>query len=239
MVESVIFDLDGTLIDSADGIIAAYRRTIQAFGRGPLPDAESRRIIGTPTRQSLRTLLGEDRDLASALACFRQWFQAEGIYQAHCYDGIITALKQLRALQLRLLVCTVRPRPTAVQVMRHLGLTPFFAAIHGSEEDGRLESKQDLLSVLLAQHGLDAGSAVMVGDRSSDIVAARAHSMQAIAVTWGYGTLDELNSVHPFALCQQPGRLMSIVHRLMSSNAWLRSHMDRQQLATGRPHVTQ
>jgi phosphoglycolate phosphatase len=231
MIEAVILDLDGTLVDSADGVVAAYQRTLQNFGRGPLPEESLRRTIGIPTRQCLRALLGEGCDLAGALAYFRHWFEIEGVNQARCYDGMITAAERLRALQLRLLVCTARPRQTAVQTLRHLGLMPYFDAIHGAEEDGRLEAKQELLSVLMAQHHYDGSSAVMVGDRSSDIMAARAHDMRAIAVTWGYGQRRELIDAHPFALCERPSRLVGIVRRVVPLR--VHSRQDRTVLSRG------
>jgi Haloacid dehalogenase-like hydrolase len=142
---------------------------------------------------------------------------------------MITAIERLRALQLRLLICTARPRRTAVQTLQHLGVTGWFEAIHGAEEDGGLEAKQDLLSVLMAQHHLNAGSAVMVGDGSSDITAARAHGMRAIAVTWGYGSLCELIDARPFALCERPSTLVSIVRRLVFDDGTLQSRTDTRQ----------
>lgn len=216
MIEAIILDVDGTLVDSADGICAAYDRTFRELGLNPPSASALLRTIGTPTRQNLQSLLGGEQDVAQALASFRAWFKIEGVARARCYDGIITMVEQLRARPARLFVCTAQPQQTAVQTLQHLGLDHYFDNIYGAEEDGGFENKRDLLGFLLAHEKLDAASAVMVGDRASDIVAALAHAMRAVAVTWGYGTRSELVASHPFALCDRPAALADIVRHMLA-----------------------
>lgn len=123
MTDAVILDLDGTLVDSADGIVAAYQQTLKECGRTPPPRGELLQTIGIPTRQNFRAMLGDGHDLVHALARFRLWFSLEGVRRAHCYDGITAALEQLRVLPARLFVCTARPRRSAVQALQVEHLT--------------------------------------------------------------------------------------------------------------------
>jgi phosphoglycolate phosphatase len=108
-------------------------------------------------------------------------------------------------------VATSKPRVYAERIVRHFGLEPHFAAIHGCELDGTREDKRDLLAHLIPHHGLLANTATMIGDRGADMLAARHHGVRAVGALWGYGTREELEAAGAQAFCAAPRELLGIL----------------------------
>ncbi|HET9653049.1 MAG TPA: HAD hydrolase-like protein, partial [Usitatibacter sp.] len=98
--------------------------------------------------------------------------------------------------------------------VRHFGLEAHFVAVHGCELDGTREDKRDLLAHLLPRHGVEAHSAVMIGDRGVDMRAARHHGVAALGALWGYGSADELRAAGAHALCERPTALVQALSGL-------------------------
>lgn len=185
----VLFDLDGTLTDSADGIVASFRHALAAVGAEvPAGDLASR-IVGPPMHVTLRGMgLGE---LAGdAIAAYRADYTTRGWAMNRLFDGIPQLLADLRAAGVRLAVATSKAEPTARRILEHFGLADAFDVIAGASVDGTRSSKADVVAHALAQLQPLPQRVVMVGDRSHDVEGAAEHGIDTVVVGWGYGAND-------------------------------------------------
>jgi len=208
-LNAILFDLDGTLTDPREGITRSIAYALERMGIEP-PALDSLTFaIGPPLRASLARLIGDASPAAveRALAHYRERFADVGLFENAVYNGIGEALAAIAATGNTLFVATSKPRVYAERIVRHFALEAHFAAVHGCELDGTREDKRDLLAHLLPHHGLAAGSAVMIGDRGADMVAARHHGLRAVGALWGYGDRAELLEAGAHVLCESPAGL--------------------------------
>jgi phosphoglycolate phosphatase len=194
-IATVLFDLDGTLTDPKVGITGSIRHAMAELGR-PLGDkVDLDWCIGPPLIDAFARLLDGDRGRAEAgVAAYRARYGVVGLYENEVYPGIPELLDALVADGRRLVLATSKPRVFAERILAHFDLARRFAAIHGSELDGTRVHKTDLLPWILAREGIEAATAVMVGDREHDVFGARAAGLAAIGVAWGYGSRAELTA---------------------------------------------
>lgn len=185
----VIFDLDGTLTDSAEGIVASFLHALSHIG-APVPEGDLvARIVGPPMDETFHALgLGEDAD--AAFAAFRAEYGARGWAVNTLFEGIETLLADLRAAGVRLAVATSKLEPTAQRILAHFDLDQYFEVIAGACPDGSRRSKQEVLAHALAQLQPLPERVLMVGDRSHDVDGAAAHGIDTVVVGWGYGQAD-------------------------------------------------
>lgn len=185
----VIFDLDGTLTDSAEGIVASFRHALEHIG-APVPEGDlAAQIVGPPMDETFHTMgLGEHAD--AAFAAFRAEYGARGWAINSLFDGIEPLLADLRAAGVRLAVATSKLEPTARRVLAHFALDQHFEVIAGALPDGTRRSKEDVLAHALAKLQPLPERVLMVGDRSHDVHGAAAHGIDTVVVGWGYGKAD-------------------------------------------------
>ena len=164
-------------------------------------------------RESLAKLIRtEARDVVEqALAYYRERFADVGLFENQPYDGIVDTLVELARSGAPLFVATSKPEVYARRIVEHFGLAPHFVAVHGCELDGTRENKRDLLAHLMQRHAVDSASAVMIGDRHVDMIAARHHGIRAIGALWGYGSREELEEAGADALCEGPRALPALL----------------------------
>ncbi|HVQ14805.1 MAG TPA: HAD hydrolase-like protein [Vicinamibacterales bacterium] len=195
----LLFDLDGTLVDSFPGISRSINQTLAAIGREPVPVDQLRQFVGKRLPLIFSTLLGADDEalVDRAVEIYRPLFDEVGILESRVFPGIPAALTSFRESGHSLQVVTVRSIGSARLVVRHFGLDQFFDAVHGPDRAQRNGDKADLVRAALDLAGADPRDTIMIGDRSDDIRAARAHGVHAVAVRWGYGAHDELLEAAP------------------------------------------
>ena len=211
---TVLFDLDGTLTDSRAGITACLRHALARLDRPCPEDAVLLAYIGPPLRGTLSTLLGtEDPTLIeTALAHYRARYDDVGLFENRLYDGVPAMLEDTARLAPAMFVATAKLRHAATRIVTHFGLARHFVSVHGAEPGGRFDSKEELLGHLLETGVIRAESSVMVGDRRSDIAAAKAYGLRAIGALWGYGDEGELDGAD--LLCERPHALAAGLGRL-------------------------
>lgn len=190
----LFFDLDGTLTDSCTGIIRCVNHALRELGHAPEPDDRLRGMIGQP----LTTIFGAVIERATddvvdrAIAAYRVRFNEVGMFENAVYPGIPEALVRLTAAGCRLQVVTAKPAVAASRILEHFALAAYFDAVHGPALTDRGCDKGRLVGRALAQAGAAPASAVMIGDRVDDVLAARAQQVRAIGAGWGYGSREEL-----------------------------------------------
>jgi phosphoglycolate phosphatase len=212
-MNTVLFDLDGTLTDPREGITRSIAYALERLGLEPPPLAALTFAIGPPLRATFAQLLKtEARDSVElAVAHYRERFGDVGLFENAVYDGIDETLAALGASGATLLVCTSKPRVYARRIVDHFELARYFIEVHGCELDGTREDKRDLIAHILPHHGLDAGRAVMIGDRGADMRAARHHGLTGIGALWGYGSPEELDEHGAHRLCATPRGLLEAI----------------------------
>ncbi|MDT5387535.1 MAG: phosphoglycolate phosphatase [Mycobacterium sp.] len=185
----VIFDLDGTLTDSADGIVSSFRHALGEIGAS-VPEGDlSRKLVGPPMHHTLSAMgLGDRAD--EAIAAYRADYTTRGWAMNSLFDGIPDLLADLRAAGVRLAVATSKAEPTARRIIEHFGLDQHFEVIAGASLDGVRASKADVVAHVLAQLEPIPARVLMVGDRSHDVEGASAHGIDTVVVEWGYGADD-------------------------------------------------
>ncbi|MDP9094869.1 MAG: HAD hydrolase-like protein [Actinomycetota bacterium] len=197
----VLFDLDGTLSDSAPGILASLRHAFDVNGIARLDAETERSLLGPPFYVSLPPLIGQAATL-EVITAYRERYQGGEMYNTVAYPGISDLIAELFARGLRLAVATSKPEHYAVPIVEHLGLAPCFETVGGDELDGSLGSKALVIGKVLSRLGRpDPSTVLMVGDRSHDIEGARAHGIDAIGVAWGYANPGELQAARPVENC--------------------------------------
>jgi len=187
--ELVIFDLDGTLTDSAAGIVASFRHALEHIG-APVPEGDlAGQIVGPPMHHTLHSMgLGEHADIA--VAAYRADYTTRGWAMNTPFDGIPELLADLRAAGVRLAVATSKAEPTARRILEHFGLDGYFEVIAGASIDGTRAAKADVVAHALAQLQPIPQTVMMIGDRSHDVEGAAVHGIDTVVVDWGYGAGD-------------------------------------------------
>lgn len=200
---TVLLDLDGTLTDPLDGITRSLAHAIEALG-APAPDtATLARFIGPPLPEAFAELLPDPSPerIELAIARYRERFDRVGWRENRVYDDVPSFLDALRARGVRALLATSKPQIFALRIARHFGFEPALDAIYGSELDGRLGHKAQLVAHVLAQERLAPERAVMLGDRRHDVEGARANGLRSLGVTYGYGDRAELSAAGATWIC--------------------------------------
>ncbi len=209
----LLFDLDGTITDSFDGIANSFRHALNTIGH-PDPDpVVVAGIAGPPMIDTLCRLGLDGTAVDAAMAAYRTRYNDDGWSENAVFPGMAAVLDDLRALGRRMAVTTSKNQGTARRILAHFGLDDHFEYIAGASEDGSRRTKRDVVAHALAELGVDASErptdgVVIVGDRSHDIHGAGEFGIPAVLVGWGYaldgesddarwvvGTVDELREV--------------------------------------------
>lgn len=190
----VLFDLDGTLTDSAPGITRSMRFALAARGLPALDDATLHSFVGPPLADSLRAVCGLDElQIEQVVAVYRERYNSIGMFENAVYPGIVDLLSALRADGRRLAIATSKLTSSAIAICDNFELSTFFEAICGADLAGLHDSKAVIVGHALEALGHPASSdVVLVGDRLYDVVGARENGVAVIGAGWGYGLPGEL-----------------------------------------------
>lgn len=211
MIGTVLFDLDGTLTDSAPGIVASYRHALEEFGASA-PDTEIRRWIGPPLSESLAGLGVAPGQIEAAVAEYRSYFARHGLYENRLYEGVAEMLDELSAAGLTLGLATSKLTSFAETILELFGIAKPFSAVSGATADGSRLTKTQVVGHALDSLGRpDPLTVVVVGDREHDVLAALDHGLQPIGVTWGYGSAAELTAAGTGRLAATPAELSAML----------------------------
>jgi phosphoglycolate phosphatase len=208
----VLFDLDGVLADSRGPITACINLALADHGLPTQDPATLARHIGPPLPDAFAEIVGAPVGSEIVLACiasYRERYAVASLTDTDAFPGIAEAVTALADAGHRLGVATSKPRPFAEPLLEALGLRAFFAVVAGPDLDLTAQSKTETVGQALA--ALDARCGAMVGDRSFDMIAARAHGLRAVGVGWGIGSRDELTAAGADVIVAAPAELPAAV----------------------------
>jgi phosphoglycolate phosphatase len=224
MLSDILFDLDGTLTDPKDGITRCIQFSLDQLGVTPPRADQLTWCIGPPLRGSFSRLLNtlDDALLDQALSHYRKRFSETGMYENAIYPEITPALRKIRTAGFRVFLATSKPSVYARQILDHFDLTQFFHAIHGSELDGRLSDKGELVAHILDSENLKPKATLIVGDRSQDIIGGKKNGIVTAAVTYGYGSREEITASKPDYVFESPSDLAAFLESNIAPNKSVR-----------------
>jgi len=208
---TLFFDLDGTLIDSAEGITRSVSYAFEQLGHPVPSQAELRGWIGPALRTSFLPLLGDEARVEQAMALYLERYSREGWTELSVYDGVAEMLDAVHGAGHRLAVVTAKNEDNARKILAGLPFGDRFDDVIGSSRDGRLTHKVDLIAEALRRFELSAEQCLMIGDRRMDIEGAREHGMRNIGVLWGFGSEDELREAGAQHLAAAPVQLPALL----------------------------
>lgn len=211
MKKTILFDLDGTLTDSGEGIINCAAMTLERFGL-PVPSREQMRVfVGPPLGDTFVQFGIPPERVQEAIEIFRSRYVPIGKYENVPYPGIRELLEALKNQGHTLFVATSKPEVTAVEVLEHFQLSEYFQMICGAALDQSRITKSEVIAFLLEQNGR-IDNAIMVGDTAYDVTGAAAHGIPTIGVSWGYGNVEEMKKAGASAIADTPEELLKLLN---------------------------
>ncbi len=210
MEKAVLFDLDGTLTDSGEGIINCAIYALEHYGL-PIPSREEMRVfVGPPLHETFQKFGVREDQAEEAIRIYRERYIPIGKFENTPYPGIRELLEALKAKGHKLYVATSKPETTSVEILEHFDLAKYFDRICGASMDLSRNSKEAVIAYLLEENGR-ADNITMVGDTKFDIIGANAHGIPAIGVSWGYGEVADMEAAGAKAIAHNMEELLALL----------------------------
>lgn len=210
MKKTILFDLDGTIIDPKTGIVRSYSRALTEMGFADKIGDNMDWVIGPPLRQSFATIVPPHR-IEEAVTLYRSFHAESGLIEANIYDDIWRVIANISERGHRLFICTAKNTPFARKNIEQFGLSQFFQKIYGSHLDGTFDDKAELMAHILKVHDLNPNEVIMIGDREHDIIAAKKNHLNGYGALWGYGSAGELLKAGAKQLFETPNDFLEFI----------------------------
>lgn len=211
-MKALLFDLDGTLTDSAPGIINSVQYALDALKASALPDEVLRKFLGPPLWDSFPRYCGFDAETTKeAVRLYREYYAVHGIREQQLYHGIPELMVELHQQDIPLFLATAKPDMYAGKILEDMKLDHLFKDICGASADSSRADKTSIIGHVIAKHGINPQESWMVGDKEHDIHGARAHSMNSIACAYGYGSEQEIHDSSPTHVCSTVEELRELL----------------------------
>ncbi|MBQ3192373.1 MAG: HAD family hydrolase [Oscillospiraceae bacterium] len=212
MKKTILFDLDGTLTDSGEGIINCVIYALERFGL-PIPERESLRyFVGPPLHESfIRQGVPAER-AEEAVAVYRERYIPIGKFENTPYPGVQELLEALKAEGYTLYVATSKPEQMSIDILEHFDLAKYFDMICGATMDTSRTNKEAVIAYLIRCNGR-TGNMIMVGDTKFDVIGAKAHGIPCIGVSWGYGSVEEMTEAGACAIADSMDSLLTLLRK--------------------------
>ena len=213
--DAILFDLDGTLTDSGEGIMNSVRYALTKMG-APIPPVEVlRAFVGPPLTEAFRDRCGmNEAQCEEAVRTYREYYKERGMLENRVYDGIPEMLEALVKRGERLVLATSKPEHFARQIMAHFHLASYFFYIGGALTDGTRKEKAEVIAYVLETIGADPARCLMIGDRCYDAEGASAFGIKTVGVTWGYGSEEELTDAGARYIARTPAEIVEVIDRV-------------------------
>jgi phosphoglycolate phosphatase len=211
-VKIVLFDLDGTITDSSEGIVNSIKYALSRLGFPEEPTEKIKQFIGPPLQQTFKINYGIT-DYQNAVTIYREYYAEKGIYENRLYDGIVAVLDQLKNEGYTIGLATGKPTYYSHIILKHFKIDHYFNAVVGSNMDGTRGEKPEIIRDVLAELNYDKElhEVVMIGDRKHDVHGAHHHQIKCIGVTYGYAEGNELIEAGAAHIVHHPSELLALL----------------------------
>ncbi len=208
----LLFDLDGTLTDSQEGIFNCVQFALNELGVDVGNKEKLFSFIGPPLKDEFMRSYGFDEEKAVlAVELYRKRYSTVGLYENRVYDGIIELLSKLQNNGKKLIIATSKPEPYAKSILEHFDLLKYFSFIGGALFNKGRSHKEEVISYVLKENNIKISEAVMIGDRMHDVKGATLNNIPCIGVLYGYGSKDELINAGVKAIAQNVKELEELL----------------------------
>lgn len=208
----VLFDLDGTLAESAPGIRYSLEKTCEELGFSGADFSDYTKYIGPPLVSTFKNICKFPEEIwDEAYDIYMRHYDEKGIFMNKPYDGIEKVLKQLKESGLKLAVCSSKLEKNAVKVVDILGLASYFDAICGSNRDSSRKDKKDLIPYAIEKLGGNPEKSVMIGDTYFDSIGAEICKVDFIACAFGYGSVDKMKKYPYTAVAESAEDILNLL----------------------------
>jgi phosphoglycolate phosphatase len=215
MISNLLIDLDGTLTDPKSGIIGSVQYALRTMGQEAPKASDLLWLIGPPLQGSFKILLdGSGLDVHEAIKIFRERFGSVGLFENAMYDGVPEFLAEQSSANKRLFIASTKPYVYISRILKHFEIRHFFEGVYGSELDGTLSIKSDLLRYIFSRQIFNTDEAVMIGDRIQDVEAAKSVGVCSIWVDYGYSDQSERDIAKPDYICNSINELRKLLNRI-------------------------
>ena len=210
MKKTILFDLDGTLTDSGEGIINCVIYALERFGL-PIPAREELRyFVGPPLHESfIKQGVPADR-AEDAVAIYRERYVPTGMFENTPYPGVRELLENLKKEGHTLFVASSKPEWMCADILKHFDLANYFDMICGATMDTSRTNKEAVIEYLIQENG-KTDNMIMVGDTKFDVLGAKAHNIPCIGVSWGYGSVAEMQESGAIAIAETMDELENLL----------------------------
>ena len=202
--DTLLFDLDGTLTDSTEGIIRCLEYALERMGY-EVPE-DTNKFLGPPLYRSFADFCGmNEEQVNEAVRIFRERYSTVGLFENRVYDGIPEMLQRLRDGGKRIMVATSKPEVYAVRIFDRFGLSQFFEIVGGANINGTRNDKDEVIEYVLDKAGIsDRSSVLMIGDRRQDVLGAHKTGLKCMGILWGFGSIEELTEAGADFIAETP-----------------------------------
>ena len=200
----LLFDLDGTLTDSTEGIVKCIEYALTKMGY-EMPE-DTNKYLGPPLYQSFAEFCGmNEEQVNEAVRIFRERYSTTGLFENRVYDGIPEMLDRLKKGGKRIMVATSKPEVYAVRIFEKFGLAQFFEIVGGANINGTRNYKHEVIEYVLEKAGIsDRSSVLMIGDRRQDVDGAHKTGLKCMGILWGFGSIEELTEAGADYIAETP-----------------------------------
>ncbi|HJC90846.1 MAG TPA: HAD-IA family hydrolase [Candidatus Mediterraneibacter excrementigallinarum] len=213
--QNILFDMDGTLIDSQNGIMESIIHTLKILEINEADMDKLRSFIGPPLKKAFVDAYNmSENDADNAVEIFREYYKEKGIYNVELYTGIESMLNTLKESGYHLFIATSKPTDFTEKIVSYLNIDQYFRGIAGSNLDNTRSKKSEVIQYLLDTYQMDNKDEIlMIGDKSQDIRGACQCGISAVAVSYGYGTENELLQSKPLYIADSPEDLTLYIRK--------------------------
>ncbi len=210
-----IFDLDGTITDSGPGIINSIRYALEKYGL-PVPEEKVlRTFIGPPLKEQFQAVCGlNEEESARMVDAYREYYTEKGIFENSVYSGVPEMLEQMKEAGVRILMATAKPEKFAKRIAEHFNFAKYFEFIGGACMDGRRTDKYEVIEYVIDQCGIseeERKRAIMIGDRSHDMIGAGKAGLHSLGILYGYGDRGELEAADAEMIAETPEEVCELI----------------------------
>ncbi len=187
MVQAVLFDLDGTLLNTTDGVLESAIYAARYLGYEELPHETMLSFVGPPIQNSFMKWYGCSEDKAQEAAnIFRSYYKENALFKAELYPDILDVLDELKQRGIKIGVATYKRQDYAITILEHFGIAPFCQSMHGADHFNKLR-KSDIVNLCINELGSNREDVLLIGDTEHDAIGAKQASVRFLGVTFGFG----------------------------------------------------